>query len=228
MSDGSAPRIGRHVDDSAVAGWRRALASQDATVIAQAMYEIGESRARVLGEDVLRAAEHIQDEHVTEQAVWALGKIAFAPATNVVIHASRRRDRGLLRAAFWALGELGGPDAERRLVEADKENIDPGLGKVIGGALKKLRSGTVRVPAAVVARRLRAPDTTDPRARRILDALEAPGLGHSDIVRLREELQGLDPELFGRYMAYVRDRKRLGEVLTSDAVYRDEFDHGRR
>jgi hypothetical protein len=201
--------------------WLAALGSGDPAAIAAAIYEIGEGRARSLAPDVLRIAEETSDVRVTEQAVWALGKLQFEPARDFVIRASNTPMRSIRRAAYWALGELSGPDVIRRLIEADGTEEDRALGRVIGGALKKLRGGTVRASASKVAKRAQPPVAADPISAQLLEALEAEPADHASVVRLREELQAHDPDLFERYMAYVREKRRVTQILDSDAVYRD-------
>lgn len=206
-----------------LSSWTKILSSGDPEAVAAAIYDIGEARARAAAAEVLRAAEAMSHDRVTEQAVWALGKLGYAPATNFIISASHAAPRDIRRGAYWALGELGGPDAARRLEEADRLEQDRALGGVIGGALKKLRGATVRASATVVARRARLPAASDPVSKALLDALNAPDLDHAELVRLREQLQAHDPGLFDRYMIHVREKKRIAPILDSDKVYRDNF-----
>ena len=130
----------------------------------------------------------------------------------------------MLRAAFWALGEIGGPAAEAALLDADASGAwsDTDLGAVIGGALKKIRGGTVRAFAGNVAKRLLPPPTDNVEVAALVDELAVLDSSTSleDVVKLREHLQALDPEYFTRYMKCIAERPSVERILQSGAIYR--------
>jgi hypothetical protein len=120
------------------------LISGNSVAVGNAMYEIGQGRIRSMGADVLRIALTMRDDRVTQQAVWALGKLGHAAALGFVVDASRSAYVETRRAAYWSLGQIGGAAAIRRLLDSQREERDERLLSVIGGALKTIRGDTPR------------------------------------------------------------------------------------
>lgn len=201
----------------------RDLHSTDPVVVANAIYEIGQSKSRPLAAEVLRVARETPDERIIQQSVWALGKLGHGAALGLFIRASRSPHVEMRRAAYWSLGQIGGLDASRRLSEARTQERDARLLSVIGGALKTIRGDTPRAPASKVRRRAEVPMTADPESARLLAALENPNLEFTEKVSLRDELMQHDPDLFDRYMKALRAQRSVARALASGAVYEDDF-----
>lgn len=197
--------------------------SATAAEYANAIYEAGASGDQSSAPEILRVVESMNDDLVRSKACWALGKLRYEPATPFIIKASFSVDRETRRWALWALGEIKSPEAVERLHDAYQAETDPAFRQLIGGAFKKISGRTVRVPSSKVMKRANVPASTDPESARLLEALQEPEIDQEEKVRLREELQGHDPDLFDRYMASVKARKSVARALNSDAVYEDNF-----
>lgn len=187
-----------------------------------ALYEIGAGRRREFMGEVVALVDSTNDAAVREEAVWALGKCAYGPATShIAVYASSPNLR-LRQAALWALGETGGTQAWDALVRAEMDpmNIDAGFAAIIGGALRKLRGLPVKSSRRLVARRLLPPETDNTDVLRIVRALEESDDAPLDKkVQLREELMSLDADYFSRYMAYLTQRPAAIRALESDRTF---------
>jgi hypothetical protein len=201
---------------------RSAQMSGNMARLRNAIFRAGQLGTTAVGAQVLEVAQHSSDERVLENSAWALGKIGYSLFRPLLRRLLQHRNSKIRLAAAWALGEVGTEEDEGVLREAQYNSEDGNLRATIGGALKKLKGKPVRAYAGSVERRLRPPPAPSGQLAAIVDHLENFDWAsdQTEVIRLRKQLQSLDPEYFRNYMQYRSDRSAALAVLHSSRVYR--------
>lgn len=161
--------------------------------------------------DLLLRFQTTSDPEIRKECLAALGHLNYRDALPVIkMAASNPREPAIVRHwAIWSIGELGTTAEEAFLVKLCNSKLEPPLGQVAGGALKKVRLDSVRVPKAAIERQLVAPKTAHPRLNKLRHRLADIGLPKggtvpAEVVELRREMKEIDEDYFRSYMAWVR------------------------
>lgn len=202
---------------------RQALEAGVLARLCDVIYRAGEGKHHELASQILDIAERVDDERTLENASWALGKLSYHPAQALLVRLLLSPGFKVVRAASWALGEVGNDAALEPLRHAYARSKDPQLRQVIGGALKKLAGLPTRAYAGSVEKRLRPPRSVRPQVNGLVIRLEELDFDddRSEVLRLRRELQQLDPEYLRAYMTYRTQIPSALRALASSQVYFD-------
>ena len=180
---------------------------------------------REVAADLLSCFQSESDWEIRKECIIALGHLKHRESMPVLKKAAadKKEDLRVRKWAIWAVGELGTTAEDSFLLRLQDSKLHPLLGQVTGGALKKVRLESVRVPRAAIERQMRPPKTTDPRLKRLREQLDdigppQPGLVPPEILALRRHMKEVDEEYFSAYMDWLRRLPELAKALTNPRV----------
>lgn len=163
-----------------------------------------------LADDVLRAFNSEANPATKIECARTLGALKHRPALETLRTCiEQRRDTpDVLQWVSWAFGEISTTQEEEFLSKELRRVDSEETRRALGGALRKTRLESVRAPKSQMLRKLNPPPTRNPRIREILvrladlDASSFEGLQAS--VKLRKEMQQIDPDYLRRYVEWRR------------------------
>jgi len=180
--------------------------------------------------DILHLFQSESDWTIKKACAVALGHLKHRESLTELRKAAANKNEHLAvrEWAIWAMGELGTTDEESFFLDLqDSRKLPPALGRVLGGALRKVRLESVRVPKKEIERLLLPPKTADRRLKQIVERLEdirlaAPGsVPNEDGQRLslRKQLQAIDKDYLKSYMDWLSRLPDLEKGLENKNSY---------
>lgn len=185
---------------------------------------------REVGADILRCFQSEQNWRIKKDCAVALGHLKHRESLMELRKAAANKNEHLAvrEWAIWAIGELGTTDEESFFLDLqDSRKLPPALGRVLGGALRKVRLESVRVPKKEIERLLLPPKTEDRRLRQIVEKLEnlrlgAPGsVPNEDEERLslRKQMLAVDADYLKSYIEWLNRLPDLEKALENKDSY---------
>ncbi len=187
---------------------------------------------REVATDILRCFQSEQDWRIKKSCVLALGHLKEREGVPALKEAAAdsREHTEVRKWAIWAVGELGTTDEETFFLDLqDSPKLPLALGRVLGGALRKVRLESVRVPKKEIERLLLPPKTEDRRLKQIVDKLEDIRLSYpgstpeeerrQETINLRKQLQALDADYLKSYIEWLSRLPDLEKGLENKNSY---------
>jgi ATP-dependent Lon protease len=123
---------------------------------------------------------------------------------------------------------LGTTDEESFFLNLqDSRKLPPALGRVLGGALRKVRLESVRAPKKEIERLLLPPKTEDRRVKQIVEKLEDIRLAapssvpneEEERLRLRKQMLAIDADYLKSYIEWLNRLPALEKGLENKNSY---------
>jgi HEAT repeat protein len=202
----------------------RKLKSPTYNVKKAALFSIVEHNLKDLGDDILRLLGKEKDSDIKGRCAWALGRLHYHEAFNVLVKGLYSKERDVRIWSAWALGELGNERARVPLTRALNRETESKVRRSIGGALKKLALQPTRVHVSQLNKRLKPPKSEDSFIISIVRKLETLEWQQNkeEVLALRQQILDRDPEYCMAYMEWLKIKPAVQDAITNrKKVYSD-------